>query len=164
MSNLADKLSDVLMAFMRYYNVTTEDVLPPFKAYAEFASHNEQYFLVKAAKVADIDSNEYVYFATEEVLTKDLVTSLADKAWNDGLSKVVPSYGHRNSDVTLIIISERIEEEAVKTIKKLKLYKSYKHTFYGWSHFKLIAMDLSSKRLAFNRQGQSYKKVLNNRF
>lgn len=164
MENLTDRLTDVLKAFTRYYNVFTDNVLPPFSAYAEFSSHNEQYFWVKAAKVADIDSSEYVYFYSEDVLTKDTVYKLSDIAWQDGLSKVVPSYGHRNSDVTVVIVANSVEDDAAKAIKKLKLYKSYKHTFFGWSHFKMIAMDCSSKKLAFNRQGRSFEKVLNNRF
>lgn len=163
MSDLNDTLQSVMDAFRRYYNVTDSDVLPPFSAYAEFKSHNEQYYLVKAAKIADIDSNEYVYFAVEDRLSLQRLDELSETAWEDGLKKVVPSYGHRNSDITLIIISNHIDQNAFSAVKRKRLYKSYKHTFYGWSHFKLVAMDLSLKRLTYNRQGQVLKKVLNNK-
>ena len=68
----------ILECFKRYYNVSTENIAQPFIARAEFKSHNEQYFLVKAAKVADIDSNESVFFydadsAHNEALTPDFI-------------------------------------------------------------------------------------------
>ena len=55
-------LQKLLHSFERYYNVREECVVAPFSAEAEFHSHSEQYFLVKSAHVADIDSNEYVFF------------------------------------------------------------------------------------------------------
>ena len=48
-------LEKIIESFRRYYDVSTENVDLPFAAKAVFKSHNEQYFLVKAAKVADID-------------------------------------------------------------------------------------------------------------
>lgn len=61
-----EALERVLRSYQTYYNIKTEAVEPPFAAEAIFGSHNEQYFLIKKAKVADIDTNETVYFATEE--------------------------------------------------------------------------------------------------
>lgn len=162
MADIERVLSDSLNSFRRYYNIETENVLEPFKATATFMSHNEQYYLVKAAKIADIDSNEYVYFACEDELSKEKLENLCNKAWEDGLSKVVPSYGHRNTDVTVVLLCNSIPDEVFDSVKKIKKYKSYKFTFYGWSHFKLIAMDVSLKRLTTNRQGQPLKKVFNN--
>ena len=55
-------IKKLLPAFEQYYTVNKESE-PPFCAQAEFRSHNEQYFLVRSAHIADIDSNEFVYFA-----------------------------------------------------------------------------------------------------
>lgn len=162
MADIEKALEVTLNAFKRYYNIKTEDVTAPFAAQADFISHNEQYYLVKAAKIADIDSNEYVYFACEENLSLERLNELCEEAWESGLKRVTPSYGHRNSDITLVIISDKMQNDSYTSVKKIKKYKSYKHTFYGWSHFKLIAMDISLNRLTYNRQGQSLKKVFNN--
>lgn len=162
MADLNKALDVSLNAFKRYYNIKTEDVEAPFVAQADFISHNEQYYLIKAAKIADIDSNEYVYFACEENLSVDRLNDLCNIAWERGLSRVTPSYGHRNSDITLIILSDKILNDSFTMVKKIKKYKSYKHTFFGWSHFKLVAMDISLNRLTYNRQGQSLKNVFNN--
>lgn len=56
-----EALERILRSYQTYYNIKTEAVEPPFAAEAIFGSHNEQYFLIKKAKVADIDTNETVY-------------------------------------------------------------------------------------------------------
>ena len=71
-----EALERVLRSYQTYYNIKTEAVEPPFAAEAIFGSHNEQYFLIKKAKVADIDTNETVYFATEESLSKERLLEL----------------------------------------------------------------------------------------
>lgn len=160
--NKQDFLEASLKAFTRYYNVKTEDVQAPFCAEAEFISHNEQYVLLKSAKIADIDSNEFIYFALSGKLTKEELSSLDTTAWERGLSKIHPGPGHRNSDVTLIIIADSIEADAFKSVKKCRHSKSYKMTFWGYSHYKLVAIDLSLGRLTTNYQGETLKKLFNN--
>ena len=158
-----EKLESVLKSYMRYYTIIRDDVTEPFDAEAEFISHNEQYILIKSAKIADMDSNEFVFFKTEERLTSGRLSELENIAWETGLSRVIPGPGHRNSDVTLVIIADSIDEDAFKLAKKIKHSKSYKFTFHGWSNFKLIAIDLSTGRLTYNRHGQVLKKIINNK-
>lgn len=158
-----EKLESVLKSYTRFYNIKREEVEPPFDAEAEFISHNEQYILVKAAKIAEIDSNEFVYFKLVDRLTVETLTKLDKTAWERGLSKVNPGPGHRNSDVSLIIIADKIDENAFKLVRKLKHSKSYLFTFHGWSNYKLIAIDLSDNRTTYNRQGRMLKKIINNK-
>ena len=158
-----EKRESVLKSYTRFYNIKREEVEPPFDAEAEFISHNEQYILIKSAKIADMDSNEFVFFKTEERLTSGRLSELENIAWETGLSRVIPGPGHRNSDVTLVIIADSIDEDAFKLAKKIKHSKSYKFTFHGWSNFKLIAIDLSTGRLTYNRHGQVLKKIINNK-
>ena len=159
-------LDQILPAFQQYYTIKKEDVTPPFCAEAEFRSHNEQYFLVRSAHIADIDSNEFVYFAGVPVLDDGSLMQLVSKAWATGLEKVHPHEGHRNSDVTLIILADKISDETKIKIKKTKLYKSYKFSFHGWSNFKLAAADLSSTEkdgtpeVFSNRHGKDYVKLI----
>ena len=105
-------LETVLHSFERYYNVKAgepgTDASGPFAAEAEFHSHSEQYFLTRAAHIADIDSHEYVFFAEEDNLTSDRLAELESEAWKEGLARVQPGPGHRNSDVALIIITDTI--------------------------------------------------------
>ena len=152
-------IEKVLPSFERYYTVKKVSD-PPFCAEAEFRSHNEQYFLVRSAHIADIDSNEFVFFASIPNLDSQKLNELTKSAWENGLTRVKPYNGHRNSDVTLIIITDKIDEETKKAIKKTKLYKSYKFSFWGWSNFKLAVVEADTQGIYFNRFGKDYQKLL----
>ena len=154
-----DAINQILPAFEQYYTVK-KDALSPFCAEAEFRSHNEQYFLVRSAHIADIDSNEFVYFAECDQLTPEYLDKLVNTAWNTGLSKVQPHEGHRNSDVSLLVFATSFTSETEKIIKKTKLYKSYKFSFHGWSNFKLAVYRLSDMAVFSNRLGKDYKKLI----
>lgn len=162
--DMAEKLEKLLRSFERYYNIRREHVEEPFTAEAEFSLHDEQYFLVKSARISEADSKEYVYFATEENLDNKGFLALDEAAWNRGISRVRPHANHRNTDIVLVILAKEIEEEVFSIISKTKHYKSYRLGFQGWSHYRLIAVELSSGRVASNRQGQSLKKLVSNIF
>ena len=163
-------IKKLLPAFEQYYTIKNEDVTPPFCAEAEFRSHNEQYFLVRSAHIADIDSNEFVYFAAVDELNEAKLNELTSTAWDRGLARVHPHEGHRNSDVTLIIMARHITSDTKIKIKKTKLYKSYNFSFHGWSNFKLAAADLEefekspenqAKYAVFsNRHGKDFTKLI----
>ena len=156
----SDAIKQILPAFEQYYTVKKEEITPPFCNEAEFRSHNEQYFLVRSAHIADIDSNEFVYFADPEELSPEKLDELVNAAWNAGLAKVRPYNGHRNSDVSLLVFTKSINQETISSIKKTKLYKSYKFSFHGWSHFKLAVCNTSNMEVYTNRQGKDFIKLI----
>ena len=157
---ISEALEKLLPAFGQYYTINKDTPVTPFAAEAEFRSHNEQYFLVRSAHIADIDSNEFVYFAQSPSLSKEELENFVNKAWENGLSKVKPYNGHRNSDVSLIIITNKLACPLENAIKKTKLYKSYKWSLHGWSHFKLAVVELDTQNIYFNRFGKDYRKLL----
>ena len=157
-----ETLSALLPLFKDYYNVNTDDVEEPFAAEAAFSSHNEQFYLIKAAKVADINMNEYVYFAECDKLGCEELSRLDAVAWERGLSKVSPGYDHRNTDVSLIIVANSIDDTAKKLIRKTRHYKSYRFGFFGWSNYRLVAIECSSGTAFYNHQGRSLKKLVGN--
>lgn len=157
-------IDTILPSFEQYYTVKKE-IEAPFCAYAEFRSHNEQYFLVRSAHIADIDSNEFVYFAKSPCLSKEELESLSTLAWQKGLQEVKPYNGHKNSDITLIIIADKcdpasFEGSPQKIVKKIKHYKSYNFSLHGWSNFKLALVELENQNIYFNRFGKDYRKLL----
>lgn len=154
-----EALNEVFTSYERYYNIIRDNVTEPFDAEAQFISHNEQYYLIKAAKVADIDSNEYVFFKTEDVLTLEKFNELDKIAWDTGMSRVVPALSHKNTDVTLVIFADRIDNDCFVAVKKRRHYKSYCFSLKGYSNYRVIAVELKLKRFVCNRQGQSLKKM-----
>ena len=157
-----EALQTLLKSYWRYYNVKEEGVEAPFAAEAEFLSQDVQYFLVKSAKLGEADSHEYIYFATEEHLTLERAKLLDETAWSRGMSRVEPKPNHRNSDVHLVILAEKMDDDAADFLKKLRRYESYNHMLWGWSHYRVIALETSTGRLACNRMGRDLKKLFRN--
>ena len=154
-----DVLDKILKSYIRYYTIKKDCVPAPFAAQAEFHSHNEQFVLVKKAKIADIDSNEYVYFLLTETLDAQQLVDAAKKAWEDGLSKVKPSFSHRNSDVTLVVVANDFAEGIEKAAKRTRYSKSYSFSFCGWSNFRLLCYETQSKKFACNYHGKDLIKT-----
>ena len=157
-----EALQTLLKSYICYYNVKEEGVEEPFVAEAEFFAQDVQYFLVKSAKLGEADSHEYIYFAAEEHLTLERARMLDETAWSRGMSRVEPKPNHRNSDVHLVILAEKIDDDAAQFLKKLRRYESYHHTFWGWSHYRVIALETSTGRLTCNRMGQILTKLFRN--
>lgn len=155
-----DALRKVLRAFKKFYTVKACDVDAPFCALAEFHAHGEQFFLTKAAKVADIDTNEYVFFAQEKFLDAAKLATLAETAWKRGLNFVKPYFGHKNSDVSLVLLADESDSDAKKFVRKLHRYKSYKFGIYGWSAFNISFCDFSSRKIFSNSRGANLKQNL----
>ena len=155
-----EALPSLLKSFIRYYDIKDEGVEPPFAAEAEFHSHEEQFFLVKQAKLAEAESKEFVFFAVSEHLTLDEAKMLDETAWGRGLSRVFPHNGHRSSDVVLIVLADQVDADAAAYLKKCKRYESYKRTLHGWSHYRVIVREMSTGKVTFNRMGRTLKKVL----
>ncbi len=159
---LTEAMEKLVRSYHRYYNVKQEGVEPPFVAEAEFSLHDEQYFLFKSAKLSEADSREYVFFAAEKELSAEKLKTLDATAWERGLSRVTPHPNHRNSDVSLIVLAETAGDGVLACAKKLHHYKSYRLGFQGWSNYRVAVIELSTGRIAYNRQGQNLKKLVSN--
>lgn len=157
-----EALEQALRSYSVYYDLNRENPVPPFAAEAVFHAHDEQYFFTKGAKMDEMDSFEYVFFHESEHMTLAEARQLDELAWTAGMARVRPSSKHHCSDVGLILIADKIDEDVFRFVKKLRRYKSYKFTFHGWSHYRVVALETSSGRLAFNRMGRNLKKLFCN--
>ncbi len=145
---------EILEKFMEsysvYYNITRHT--PDFDAEAVFDSKGEQYFLIKAAKVAEMNTSEYVYFKKLKRLTADELTILDKKAWELGISHAKPSSKHKNTDAVLIVIADSVDEDARELARKLKHSKNYKFALHGYSNYRLVVVEATEGKAYFNRQ------------
>lgn len=124
-----------------------------------FKSHGEEYFLIRAAKITEMDSSETAFFADVEELDEESYVDMLDKVWDETLSRAEVKPNHRNSDGILIITADRIDDAAKKRIKKTRRYKSYRFSFWGWSEVRVIAYEHDSGKVVCNRQGDMLKKL-----
>ena len=152
----AEALERMLKAYGDYYNINQINPAPPFIAEAVFHSHDEQYFFTRSAVIAESESHEHIFFSLEKDLNLDKLRNLARIAWETGLERVKPHAHHRNSDIALIILTDRAAPDITgQAVKKIKYYKSYRWGFQGWSHFRLVIRDAATGNIFYNTQGRA---------
>jgi hypothetical protein len=149
----------VLKLYQGYYDINVENAFPPFVAEATFHVDGANYFLMKTAVIARQESYEYVFIAEEEKLTEARVRELDEIAWEEGFSRIQPHSEHRNSDVTLVIVTDHVDDTVRNCVKKLRHYKSYKLGLWGWTNYRVIILDEAQGQLTYNRQGDSLKSL-----
>lgn len=118
--------------------------------------HSEKYVLVKAAKLWEADSNEYVYIFNVPHLTKDVFTKCRDYAHKDGMSRIEPKPGHMCSYITALFICDTCDPDAVRALKRTRIYKSFRLSYYGWMDFHTGLIELQTGKTAANGQWKKY--------
>ena len=152
-------LDKVIGSYEYYYDINRETPMEPFVAEATFKSHGEEYFLIKSAKITEMDSSETAFFADTETLDEAGYDELVDKGWDETLRRADVKPNHRNSDGILIITVNTIDDATKKKIRKTRRYKSYRFTLWGWSELRVIAYEHYSGKVVSNRQGDILKKL-----
>ena len=158
-----EALERLLPAYSHYYDIVPEPPAP-FAAAAEFHSHGESYILVKSAKLWEMDTNEYVYFAAEETLGAEKLAQYIEEAWDLSMPRINPGESHRSSDVTVIFLTPELESDARRLVRRTARSKSYKHGLRGWSNLRLGAYEYSTGRITCNRHGRDLKKIISKNF
>ncbi len=159
MEDIQETLERILRSYSKYYRINRDDPADPFLAEATFDMHGEEYFLIKSAKISEVDSREFVFFAGTALLDEKELARFDEKAWQIGMSRVDAKANHRNSDVVLIIMADSFADDIEKAVKKTRHYKSYWWGIHGWSNYKLVAYELSSGRTISNRLGSDLKQL-----
>jgi len=158
----AEALEKVLQMYGQYYTLKRDAVAAPFQAEGECIVNDEQYTAYRTVKISSVVSREIVFFAAEEHLTAEKAQRLADAAWAEGFARVEPGPNHRNTDIVLVVLADRIDPDAAALLKKTKHSKNFKFTFHGWSVFRLVAIETPSGTMTCNRMGQNLKKLFSN--
>ena len=163
----------LIEAYQGYYNIErasykgddaaadeADGVPAPFDATGFLSNEAQQYFLVKAAKIADVNSYEYAYFKKCDKLDRDILDMLDRRAWEDGISKVKPYSGHKNTDVALIVIADEVAEDAREAVSEAKHSKNYRLGLYGFSNYRLAVIEARSGLILTNRRGRDLREFI----
>lgn len=142
-------LNTVLKYFGHSFDIKKDVHFEKFTAdaFACFKCRNEKYILSQKATLWDYEINEYNFFFCRNFNSKEEFVSLRNSVLEEGLSLVKPNSEHMSSDINMIIISENINEDIKKEIKKYKYTKTYRFNFYGRAYFQTSGINLTDKNI-----------------
>lgn len=160
-----DLLERVIAANAGYYDIIRDHQFEgrTFPAFASFHTHGEQYVLTKRAKMWEVDSHDYLFIDTADALS---ASSLADEigfVCEQGLKLVEPGPNHMSSGLSLIVIADSVDDDAMKLARKSKFRKNFKFSLQGWADLRVAVIDLSrerGKQVVTNAAGKGLAKML----
>ncbi|MCQ2572463.1 MAG: hypothetical protein MJ182_01055 [Treponema sp.] len=156
----------LLESFQSYYNIVTFDDESYLVARCDYFEKSEKFMVSKKANLWSANAEEFIYLFYAPNLTENIYDEcmkLVAEAW--------PKEAHIGPDhmytyVTPIFVCEDFEPAAAKKLKKCRIYKSFKLSFYGWMeyHTALICSktegDSKEWKLLSNPRGACVKKMV----
>ena len=141
-----EALDKLCHSYSGYFDVVRhEEPKGHLVAEAGLHIHSEKYVLVKAAKLWEADNNEYVYIFSVPVLTKEIFE---------------PGPNHMCSYITAIFLCDTCEPDALRALRRTRIYKSFKLAFHGWMDYHTGVAELSTGKTAANGSGRSTAQLL----
>ena len=147
-------------SYSAYYNIVpSEDASAPpelplvFRA--DYFSRAERYWLTKKITVWGNETNEYAYVFSAPGFTPEQIDRCIDFAIEDMLPRVKPHKEHQYTNVKVLLVADRFDEDSRKAVQKRSFSKSYHHSLYGFTTLHAAAVDLSESRAYPNKAGHA---------
>lgn len=156
-----EAIQKLLKSYQAYYNINENDNGDDaFVARCDFFEHAQKYVLSKKAELWSTKCEEFIYLFSVPNLTESLYEKYTQFAIEDGNKRMNIGPGHMYTYITPIFICDTCDGEAVKKLKKHRLYKSFHFSLHGWLDFHVSAVALSDKRIYRNSAGRYTAKIL----
>lgn len=124
-----------------------------------------QCVIFKELRMWDANADEYVYFFYIPHLTVEAVDAAINMAHADGmpridLENVTLKHQHMCTHLVTLILADDADKEAIKKLKKCKIYKSFQFSLKGWMDMQTELITLSDGKVYSNGYGQETAKFL----
>ena len=155
-------VSQLLSSFSNHYN-TQQDYHfagETFAGYGEFHSRGEKYVLVKKAQIWAVEAHDYLFIQYVPHLTAQMLQALIVLLQTQGIQKVQPHAEHMKSSLTLIVLTDKADDEALSICSKTKFHKLFRFGWYGWADLRLAVLEQTAQTVITNRAGKDLSQFL----
>ena len=156
-----EALKKLLRAYQSSYNIEAADPsMDPLVNVCHFYQHTSKYVMSRKAELWSADTTEHVYIFSVPNLTAEIYKSCEKLAYEQGMELIDPKPGHMCTYITAVFLCDSYTDEALKLLKKCKLFKSFHFSLRGWMDFHSVAINLPKEEILHNRIGHSTAKIL----
>lgn len=131
-----------------------------FDGHAQFRQDGERYVLTKRAKLWGISIFEHLLFQHIDHLDEATLEDYLSFMRTDALQKVELVPDHMTTYLSLVLIADSVDDQALRTLKKTSFRKNFALGFKGWADLRLCAVDLARGKVVTNAQGKELGKVV----
>ena len=134
----------------------------PITARCDFFEHSGQYVISKKAELWSAENEEFLYLLNIPHLTLPLFEQWRDYIHEDGMKRIHVGPGHMASYITAVFVCDTCDEDALKALKKCRIYKSFHFSLHGWMDFHAAVLEVNHNKITTNRNGKCVEKVMKN--
>lgn len=134
--------------------------------YGKWSMEFGRNFISKNMIIDKFECNEHCMIKNVDMVTQEYLLDF-EKFLEDCTLKIVnPHRDHKTTYITGIIITNDVEEEIPKLVKKYRYTKNYMFSIRGWSIVRLIVVDLINEKIYSNKASKelveslSFSKVM----
>ena len=155
-------VSQLLLAFSHHYDTQQNYYFAgeTFAGYGEFHSRAEKYVFVKKAQIWAAEAHDYLFIQYMPCLTVSALQALIALLQTQGINKIQPHPEHMQSSLTLIVLTDRADDDSLSLCRKTKFHKSFRFGWYGWANLRLAVLDKTAQTVMTNRAGKDLSHFL----
>ena len=131
----------------------------PLAAQMDFYAESSKYVLSKKAKLWEANTFEYVYLFSVPHLTREIYDQCEKLAYEQGMARVKPGPNHMYTYITALFVCDSCDDDARKALKRCRLYKSFRMSYWGWMDFHTAMVELPEEKVSSNASGHSAAQV-----
>ena len=148
----------LLASLKSYYNINYIQDADYLVARCDYFEKSESFMVSKKANLWSANAEEFLYLFYVPNLTSenyDSCMAYVNDSWK-GLAHIGPD--HMYTYVTPVFVCDSFEKDALKKLKKCRIYKSYKFSIHGWMEYHTALV--CGNEIFSNGRGRCVKKML----
>ena len=154
---LKDKLIE---SFSAFYNINYIENVPNLVARCDFFEHSESFAVTQKANLWSADCEEFLYLFNLKHFSLEVFNNALLYIENDWKTRANICPGHMYTYITPLFICESFDENALKALKKCKIYKSFKFSLHGWLEYHTALIKSDNLEIFCNNSGKCVKNML----
>jgi len=160
-------LSKLLEVYSHHYDIDADGSVNGaghYPATATYFLRDENYLLTKKHVLNAVENYDYMYFLIADEIDAETLQKEIDFSLAEGMKRVKPHKEHMSSFISLVIIADRISDDAKKLIKRSNKRKYFRLALHGWMEYHIAAIETSSNNVISNPAGRDKRKTLEQNF
>ena len=151
----------LLKSYKAYYNIIPFDEdHRPLTAICEYYETSQKYVLSRKAELWSENSEEFLFLFQMDRLTLPEYEKCRDYAHEEGMKRAHIGPGHMYTYITPVFVCNECDADALKALKKTRIYKSFRFSFHGWMDFHAAVLEVAHDRISSNTGGKPVERVM----
>lgn len=127
--------------------------------YAKFSNISGRTFITQNDIIDRIETHEHCFIKKLDSISENEILEFGQFLKKAADNMVNPSSDHMSTYITGVIVTNNVDENSRKAVKKYCYNKAFKFYLHGWCDVRYICVDLEKREVITNKAGRRVNKV-----